>query len=341
MEPCVPRRNPQRIACALTVSALALAIAGCSREPLVITRTATSLPADGRSHTIATLHRRRGRSISPASIESATRDLRFIAQDPTTLDVIVRSPVLAGGANPNFVWRGHRYSLAVRYVSFNSDTSRDGLPDALHLHAPEDREAFRNWFSTVAEQEADLASDTLPAEIDDCAALLRYAYRESLAQHDERWLAAQPEPERFASLSSVAQYHYPATPFGLNLFRVAPGSFRSADLNGGAFAQFADAHALLAFNTFIVSRDVRTALRGDLLFFRQLEQNSQYHSMVVTGPHADWVIYHTGPLGKQKGEIRRVAIEDLLHHPNARWRPIPANTNFLGVYRWNLLRDGD
>jgi uncharacterized protein YfaT (DUF1175 family) len=158
---------------------------------------------------------------------------------------------------------------------------------------------------------------------------------------DERWFAAQPEPERFTSLSSVAQYHYPATPLGLNLFRVAPGPYSPADLNNGALAQFADAHALLYFNTYLVSRDLRAARPADLLFFRQLEQNSQYHSMVVTGPHADQVIYHTGPVGKQKGEIRRVEIQDLLHHPDARWRPIPANTNFLGVYRWNLLHDGD
>jgi len=30
-----------------------------------------------------------------------------------------------------------------------------------------------------------------------------------------------------------------------------------------------------------------------------------------------------------------------LHHPDARWRPLPENTNFLGVYRWNILREGD
>ena len=170
---------------------------------------------------------------------------------------------------------------------------------------------------------------------------MRFAYREALVQHDDRWLAAQPDPSRFTSLVSITQYHYPQTPLGLNLFRVAPGPFTAADLNSGAFAQFADAHALLALNTYLVSRDIHTALPGDLLFFRQLEQNSQYHSMVIAGAHADWVIYHTGPIGKQKGEIRRVSIEDLLHHPDARWRPVPGNTNFLGVYRWNLLHDGD
>ncbi len=320
---------------------LSLAIAGCSRDRLILTPVATPLTADGRIHTVATLTRRSGGVLSPASIESITPDLRFAVQSPSTLAAFVRSPVLPGESNLHFFWRGHRYSLAIRFVPDDSDTFHDGLPDSLHLHSAEDRQAFRNWFTAIAEQEADLPTDKLPAEIDDCAALLRYAYRETLAQHDERWFAAQPEPDRFASLSSVAQYHYPATPLGPNLFRVTPGSWMPADPTNRAFAQFADAHALLAFNAYLVSRNARAALPGDLLFFRQLEQNSQYHSMVVTGPHADWVIYHTGPIGKQKGEIRRVSIEDLLHHPDSRWHPIPANTNFLGVYRWNLLHDGD
>jgi uncharacterized protein YfaT (DUF1175 family) len=39
--------------------------------------------------------------------------------------------------------------------------------------------------------------------------------------------------------------------------------------------------------------------------------------------------------------MRRLLVSDLLHHPDARWRPLPENTNFLGVYRWNILREGD
>jgi uncharacterized protein len=31
----------------------------------------------------------------------------------------------------------------------------------------------------------------------------------------------------------------------------------------------------------------------------------------------------------------------LLHHPDPRWRPLKENANFLGVYRWNILREGD
>jgi uncharacterized protein len=90
---------------------------------------------------------------------------------------------------------------------------------------------------------------------------------------------------------------------------------------------------------------------GDLIFYRQLDQNSPYdvpdatqyhspfHSMIFCGE--DGVVYHTGPIHRGKGEMRRLLLSDLLHHPDARWHPLPENANFLGVYRWNILREGD
>jgi uncharacterized protein YfaT (DUF1175 family) len=346
MEPAHPGPRTQPRIPAFLLSIAILILCSCARDQILIPRRTPYLPADGRTHAVSIIARSSHQTLDPASITSASPELHFAPETNTTLAAIARAPVLPGPAQLHFTWRDHHYTLNVRYIPDNSDSHHDGLPDALHLHSPEDRTAFRAWFVALAEQEAVLPDDKLPTEIDDCAALLRFAYRESLVQHDDRWLAAQPDPNRFTSLVSIAQYHYPQTPLGLNLFRVTPGPFTAADLDnnrpaGGAFAQFADAHALLALNTYLVSRNVHAALSGDLLFFRQLEQNSQYHSMVIAGAHADWVIYHTGPIGRQKGEIRRVSIEDLLHHPDARWHPIPANTNFLGVYRWNLLHDGD
>jgi uncharacterized protein YfaT (DUF1175 family) len=55
----------------------------------------------------------------------------------------------------------------------------------------------------------------------------------------------------------------------------------------------------------------------------------------------DWVVYHTGPDGKWPGEIRRVTLSSLVHHPDPRWRPLARNQNFLGVYRWNILREDE
>ena len=131
------------------------------------------------------------------------------------------------------------------------------------------------------------------------------------------------------------------TMLGTGLFRVRPGLFLEGDESNGAFAQFADAHALMSWNTYRVGRSLRAAKPGDLIFFRQLEQNSPYHSMVITGSDADWVVYHTGLIGKHKGEMRRMTVADLLQHPDLRWRPVAENPNFLGVFRWNVLREGD
>jgi uncharacterized protein YfaT (DUF1175 family) len=71
--------------------------------------------------------------------------------------------------------------------------------------------------------------------------------------------------------------------------------------------------------------------------------------MILTGTAHDWAVYDTGPMGNGRGpsldgqvlrgEVRRVALRDLLHHPDTRWRPVPDNSNFLGVYRWNILRE--
>ncbi len=62
-------------------------------------------------------------------------------------------------------------------------------------------------------------------------------------------------------------------------------------------------------------------------------------------PISDWrgavVVYHTGPIGKAPGEMRRVTLAELLDHPSPRWRPVAGNSNFLGVYRWNILREGN
>ncbi|HUY82012.1 MAG TPA: DUF1175 family protein [Acidobacteriaceae bacterium] len=290
---------------------------------------------------MSVIRRRGGGALNSEDVHSLAPSLNFVEDSRGYLEAMVRAPVLPESEVAKFVWRGHIYRLNLRFDATATDSFGDGTPDAMRLHTPEDRQAFRAWFTAIAEQESNQPQDKLPTEIDDCAALLRYCYREALLKHDAAWMARQPEPQEFASLSSVIQYHYPDTPLGLNLFRVIPGPFAATDLHDDAFAQFADAHALLELNTYFVSRNVQDARPGDLLFFRQLEQNSQWHSMIVTGPQAGWVIYDTGPIGKGPGEIRRVSMHDLLHHPDARWRPLPSNTNFLGVHRWNILRDGN
>lgn len=219
-----------------------------------------------------------------------------------------------------------------------SDRFGDGTPDFLRLADPADQAAFRRWFTLIAEYQAVRPKTEVPPEITDCASLLRYAYREALKQHDDGWFVTAgidvPSPP-----GEIRAWSYPHSPLGAALFRVRPGAFEAADVSNGSFAQFADARTLVERNAFFVSRDVRAALPGDLLFYRQFGQSSPWHSMIVTRADAEAaVIYDTGPDHGRPGELRRVALAELVDHPQPQWRPVASNPNFLGVYRWNILR---
>ena len=148
------------------------------------------------------------------------------------------------------------------------DRFGDGTPDFLRLTDPADQAAFRRWFTLIAEDAAARPKQNVPAEITDCASLLRYAYREALRRHDEAWFTTTGVTMS-APPGEIRKWHYPDSPLGLALFRVRPDSFAAEDLNNGAFGQFADARTLVERNAFLVSRDVRAALPGDLLFYRQ------------------------------------------------------------------------
>jgi uncharacterized protein YfaT (DUF1175 family) len=240
-------------------------------------------------------------------------------------------------------------AVTIAFAPDSSDRFGDGTPEFLRLHTDADRAAFRAWFTTLADAVATLPASQLPSEIDDCAALLRWCYRNALHAHDVAWQAAAPFPVP-PPLPSIRQYVWPETPLGANLFRVKEGAYDATDAGDGTFAQFADARTLMQHNTFFVSRDLHAALPGDLLFYRQLGQSSPFHSMILTGDRVQWAVYHTGPVGHDtvrgpsrspvggSGEVRRVMVDDLLHHPDRQWRPEIDNENFLGVYRWDILR---
>jgi uncharacterized protein len=230
----------------------------------------------------------------------------------------------------------------------SDDRFADGTPDFLRLDAPSDQDTFRRWFALIAEFQALRPQAEVPREINDCAALLRYSYRNALRTHDAEWFReTQIEPP--SALPSLEKYRYPHTQVGAALFRIKPGVFLPEDLKNGTFAEFADAKTLKDFNMHFLSRDISAARPGDLLFYRQLEQDSPFHSMIFIGrspwladsspaDSGDVVVYHTGPIGNASGEMRRMSISELMQHPSPRWRPVPGNSNFLGVFRWNILR---
>jgi uncharacterized protein YfaT (DUF1175 family) len=225
-----------------------------------------------------------------------------------------------------------------------TDAAADGTPDFLRLDTEEDRRSFRRWFTFLAEVQYFTPAAERAPEIVDCAALVRYCYRQALSAHDTNWAAAAQLP-LVPAASSVKKYRYPFTPLQANLFRLQPGPFTPADLHNGSFAQFANAETLQRFNTFLVGRDVHQAQAGDLLFFKRPDHPPVFHSMIFTGrsqivPSAEtYVVYNTGPEGTRTGEMKRLSVAELLRFPDPQWRPLAANPQFLGVFRWNILRD--
>jgi uncharacterized protein YfaT (DUF1175 family) len=224
-----------------------------------------------------------------------------------------------------------------------SDRAGDGTPDVLRLDDEQDRRAFRRWFTFLAEAQYFQDAAVRPAEINDCAALLRYAYREALRAHDNGWAAAAQLP-LLPGLEAVDKYQYPYTPLGAALFRVQPGPFHPSDASSGAFAQFADAQTLQRLNMHFRSGDLSQAAPGDVLFFRRDREEMPFHTMIYLGSShmrrddRQYVLYHTGPDASGPGEIRRPSVDEIIRHPDPQWRPLPGNPSFRGIYRWNILR---
>ena len=312
--------------------ATALAAVACGVRPSTPVRihlSATDAPADG---------------VSELDISTTPADATLQIVEGRHLAELDRNHRLRIGVTPGRIRlkaEAPNYQPAFATVATtldDADRNADGTPDFLRLAAV-DREAFRQWFTFLAE--AQLFQKHLPTEIVDCAALLRYAYREALHAHDSAW-ATRAQLPIIPTLPDVHKYAYPFTPLQANLFRIRAGRFHASDLTNGAFQQFADAQTLQRFNTHFLSHSLEQARPGDLLFFRQ-GATLAFHSMVWLGPsHFDdstqrYVVYHTGPIGDHAGEIRRLTVPELLHHPEPRWRPLEGNSNFLGVYRWNIL----
>jgi uncharacterized protein YfaT (DUF1175 family) len=196
----------------------------------------------------------------------------------------------------------------------------------LRLADESDRAAFRRWFVLLA----DTAFYQPPAEVTDCAALVRYAMREALRPHTAEWRRRAGLPA--LDLPADVRERPPARDGMMPLFRV---SARAGDPR----AEFADAMTIIRWNTRLVSRDLRDARPADLLYFRQPDQRQPDHLMIVVGtspldPSAhDFVVYHTGPDDEGSGEIRKVRAADLARHPAPQWRPQPSNAAFVGVFR--------
>ncbi len=189
-----------------------------------------------------------------------------------------------------------------------------------------DRAAFRAWFVLLA----DAQFERQTADVIDCAALVRHAFREALRAHTPEWVrgAKLPFTPQFADVRSAPK----PGDAGWPLFRVAGEP-------SPKYAEFADARTLVRLNARSLGRDPRALAPGDLLYFHQPSQRAPDHLMVFVGrshfePDGDdWVVYHTGPLDGGPGEVRKVRLATLTQHPSPRWRPVASNPQFVGIFR--------
>src|SRR5260370_31827980 len=68
-----------------------------------------------------------------------------------------------------------------------SDLFGDGTPEFLRLDSEVDRRAFRHWFTFLAESQYYRQTKRLPREINHCADLFLFAFREVLRAPDGAW----------------------------------------------------------------------------------------------------------------------------------------------------------
>jgi hypothetical protein len=220
-------------------------------------------------------------------------------------------------------WPGFRQSLS---IPSHAARTAGALSDV------GDREAFQTWFVAILEQQLEGPSPAWEPAQRDCAGLLRFAFREALAPHTVAWR------ERVA---------FTTGPPGQDPSPTFVADWRSGFPTPEGPRPFAKGAFLRRLACVSLGRDLALARPGDLIFFARGGARAQPdHAMAFVRPDVDgapMLLYHTGPEGsgasRQPGEIRRVRLDDLLHHPEPDFRPLPENPAFLGLYRWRLLAD--
>lgn len=215
------------------------------------------------------------------------------------------------------------------------DSDGDGFPDAVEITAASERQAFMEWFASVAEAQYAGASPRWKAADRDCSGLLRFAFEQALVRKDAGWF------EQFTAFRSPPvppgrTLRWPLPVVSRSAFRTEPGPFRADDVEVGRIVGRATAAELMNYSTVYLGRRSESARRGDLLFFAHpLADGSGYHSMIYLGD--GMVIYHTGLSPDAGGEVRLLSLESLARHPDPSWHPLANNPHFLGFYRWSIL----
>lgn len=221
-------------------------------------------------------------------------------------------------------WPGFRRSFRLEPIAAR---------EAANLPSQGDRDAFRTWFVAILEQQLEGPSPAWEPAQRDCAGLLRFAFREAWGPHSEAWRDRTGFPS-----SSVASD--PGARFA--------GPWRSAFPTPEGWKPFAKGAFLRTLACENLGRELTEAQPGDLIFFsRGGARTEPDHAMAFVRPDPDGqpvLLYHTGSEGsgstRVEGEVRRVRLDDLLHHPDPQFRPQPENPAFVGLFRWKVLSPG-
>jgi uncharacterized protein len=195
--------------------------------------------------------------------------------------------------------------------------ARVAIPDGVQVLSAQQSRVCRAWMMRIVS--AQLSAGPTPRwHQHDCAGLVRFAVAEALREHDEKWkrangLAGQPVPPE-VGLDTAQQ-----------------GLRHAWKLADGSRSPYASAIELVQENARFLGKDCNLAAPGDLLFF---DQGDAQHLMIWMG---SFIAYHTGTETPTDNGLRAVALRDLLHWTDTRWRPAQENPNFAGVYRLAFL----
>ncbi len=219
--------------------------------------------------------------------------------------------------------------LVLYFAKPGPDSDADGFPDKAELQNESDRRAFRKWFVRIAESQYEAKTPAWEESQQDCAGLVRMAYREALKRHDRDWC------RRFGfvpdgNIPDISAFSYPNIPvLCSSIFRVKDGA-----PDKSSFGPFADAATLLSLNTEFIGKDLSAAEPGDILFYENRgNMYWPYHSMIMAGivNNEHIVVYHTG----KGGIVKRAEISYL--RASREFNPVPENPDFLGIYRFKIL----
>jgi uncharacterized protein YfaT (DUF1175 family) len=308
------------------VALLLPSVISCSGS---LTATLDTIPADGKSRGEVMFHhpllgggdRLEGPFGEEKSISVITR-----RKEARREVVVFQSTRLPG----RVLFAAGGRKLYLTFYKIPPDIDGDGFPDEAELDTEADRLAFREWFVRIADSQFLKKSGGWSGEQRDCSGLIRFAYREALKKHDERWQRSTGIVLD-KNLPDVRKYNYPAVPMlGTKIFKRAKGP--ADDMR--SFGSFADTESLARYNTVLVTRRIAESRKGDLLFFQNIvNRESPFHAMIVAENEGGRVavIYHTG-----RGDVlKRVPASYL--DSSRRFRPVEGDENFLGVHRFHIL----